>query len=119
MKMPKKCLILLAAILIVGTVALGCAGNTGNLRVQVVGDNNTPLAGFKVVSNEQPAGQLKVTGLTDSDGTFAYEGIKAGAYNFYVNGAGYEQKIFDVTVPRGKTANVTITMTPASPPPTT
>ena len=115
----KKILILGISALVLVMVALGCTGGEGNLHVLVVGENNTPLSGFKVVSNEQPVDQLKVTGITGSDGTVTYDGIKAGSYNLYVSGAGYEQQTFDVTVAAGKTTNKTITMTRTSPPPAT
>src|SRR5512135_1377258 len=115
----KKILVLAIAALVLGALALGCTGGIGSLHVQVVGENNTPLPCFKVISNEQPSGQLKVTGMSGSDGSVTYNDIKAGKYNFYVNGAGYEQQTFDVTVARGKTTNKTITLNRTSPPPST
>jgi uncharacterized membrane protein len=110
----KKLLISLGATLVL-VAALGCTGDTGSLRVQVVGENSAGLPGAKVISNEQPSGQLKVTGITGNDGSVTYPDIKAGDYNFYVSVGGYEQKTFDVSVPRGKTAHITITVTPTTP----
>ncbi len=113
----KRLLILFAAVLISAMMALpGCGGGSGGLRVQVV-EGNMGLPGAKVVSSEQPSGQLKVTGMTDRFGVATYDDIKAGEYTFYVSVAGYEQKDFTVKVERGKTANVTITMNRAAPPP--
>ncbi len=103
--------VLAAAVLLSGAAA--CAkpsGDTGNLHVLVQGTGAGPLSGVKVVSNSQPDGQLKVTGLTGSDGTVTFNGIKVGQYEFYVNGAGYQQQDFGVVVSPGATRNVTITM---------
>jgi hypothetical protein len=96
----------------------GCAiqnpptNDTGELDVLVQNAKNEPLAGAKVVSNEQPSGQLKVTGITNSEGRAIYKDIKAGNYEFYVNHSDYEQKEFTVTVKGGKTTSITIVLNP-------
>ena len=115
--MTKRILIIALGIAAVGIALAGCVSGTGNLHVQVVGNNNAGLPGAKVVSNEQPGGQLKVTGMTGADGSVTYNDIKAGDYEFYVSVANYEQKNFTVNVAGGKTTNVTITMKATSPPP--
>ena len=118
--MHKKILIILGTALILAAALAGCTGGTGSLHVQVIGDGNTGLPGAKVISNEQPGGQLKVTGMTGADGSVTYDGIKAGEYDFYVSAGGYEQKNFTVDVPRGKTANITIALNRTiTPPPAT
>jgi hypothetical protein len=102
----------IAAVLTV-TVLAGCAGTptgNGSLRVLVLGENSVPLAGAKVVSNTQPEGQLKVTGITQADGTVTYDDIKAGDYEFYVSRFDYEQKEFKVIVPAKSTTEIAINL---------
>ncbi len=72
-------------LFIIILISLSCAAstttspsNTGNLQVQILGVDKIPLAGAKVVSNAEPAGQLKVTGMTKSDGTVIYNNIAQG-----------------------------------------
>ena len=105
-----------------GIASFGCLRPTsssgGNLRVTVLGVGNRPLAGAKVISNTQPEGQLKVTGVTQSDGTVTYNDIKAGDYEFYVSRFDYEQKEFSITVKSEQTTDVTVTLAPTSPPAT-
>jgi hypothetical protein len=103
--------------IIFALVLNGCSrtGN-GNLRVTVLGNNNVPLAGAKVISNTQPEGQLKVTGGTQSDGVVTYNDIKAGVYEFYISRFDYELKEFDVTVVAGRTTEITISLVRSSTP---
>jgi hypothetical protein len=70
----------------------------GNLQVKVADSNGKPLDGAKVVSEEQPDGQLKVTGLTDANGLAIFKDIKSGNYRFYVNRYDYAQIEFTVVV---------------------
>jgi hypothetical protein len=82
---------------------------TGNLRVHLKDAGNNPLGGAKVVSEEQPAGQMKVTGMTGSDGNVTFNYIKAGKYKFYVNRFDYEQKNnIEMTVVAGQTTEITL-----------
>lgn len=107
---------LIVALLIAGF--LGCAGANGNLHVQVVGQGGAVVTGAKVVSNTQPADQLKVTGITGTDGSVTYNEIASGEYSFYITAANYQQQDFSVKVSGGKTNSITITLTPTSPPTT-
>jgi uncharacterized lipoprotein NlpE involved in copper resistance len=109
----KKIIISLLALIFSWFALIGCTSRVigdGSLHVLVLGVNNEPLAGAKVISNTQPEGQLKVTGITQTDGTVMYNNIKAGAYEFYVSRFDYEQKEFTVTVVAGRTTEVTITL---------
>jgi hypothetical protein len=97
--------------------AAGCSGpaaGDGNLSVLVLGENGVPLSGAKVVSNTQPEGQLKVTGLTGSDGQVIFNDIKAGDYEFYVSRFDYEQKEFKISVAAGRSTDITVNLTGAS-----
>jgi hypothetical protein len=64
---------------------------TGNLMITVTAGDGELLQGAKVVSNEQPAGQLKVNGLTDNTGTVTFNNIKSGDYDFYISRFDYDQ----------------------------
>ena len=121
---------LLPVLLSALVFAAGCSGRatpsapaTGNLEVLVVDSAGNPLAGGKVVSNTQPAGQLKVTGLTDAAGKVIFRGIAAGEYDFYINRFNYLQIDKQLIVPAGQTASVVIPLqssdSPAPSPPVT
>jgi hypothetical protein len=81
---------------------------TGNLKVLVTDDAGNPLKGAKVVSDSQPEGQLKVTGLTGDDGTVTFNDIKAGNYTFYVSRFDYTNIEFPIVVAAGQTATESI-----------
>ena len=70
-----------------------------------------PLYGVKVVSEEQPNGQLKLTGLTDANGMVTFTDVKPGVYKFYASGADYTQTRIEVNVIGGQTSSFTIRMT--------
>jgi hypothetical protein len=76
-----------------------------------MGPDGQMLAGAKVVSDAQPEGQLKVTGITGGDGAVTYGSLKPGRYGFQVTRFDYEQRDFSVTVAGGVTASVTVTLT--------
>ncbi len=104
----------LLVLLAFGVVAGGCGETTssdfGSLRVHIVAPDGTGLPGAKVVSDTQPAGQLKVTGITSPDGVATYAGLKPGTYEFYVSRFDYDQKSFTVVVPGDTTTNITVTL---------
>jgi hypothetical protein len=64
----------------------------GNLRFKVIDSSYQPLGGAKVVSEEQPELQLKVSGITDTDGIVTFNDIKPGEYKFYASRFDYQQK---------------------------
>lgn len=103
------------AVLISACIA-GCNGQDerekGSIRVTVLAEEALPLVGAKVVSESQPDGQLKVTGITNSDGTVTFNDIQTGAYRFYVSAAGFIQQEFEVTVTSGHTAETIVYMAP-------
>lgn len=107
-----KFLSAVTVVVLSAVLTAGCAqaelGDAGSLRVQVVGFHGAPLDGAKVVSNSQPDGQLKVSGITDIDGMVKYDLVKAGTYEFYISRPDYEQTTFNVTVASGGTTDVTM-----------
>ena len=120
----RKLLVVIALFLIAALVLSGCNLNQpplqiiryGNLKVLLKDEQSNPLAGAKVVSNNQPEGQMKVTGMTGDDGSVTFNGIRAGRYEFYISLYEFEQKHFEVNVSWGQTATITLTLTKTSSP---
>jgi hypothetical protein len=84
---------------------------TGNLKVSVTDTAGKPLEGAKVVSDTQPEGQLKVTGITGDDSTVTFNDIRVGNYTFYVSRFDYVNREFSITVTGGQTASTRILLT--------
>ena len=121
--MVKKILALFLAVLTITILLTGCAKTTaasayGTLKVTVYGLDHQPLSGAKVVSDSQPDGQLKVTGLTDTNGTVLFQNIKTGEYDFYISRFDYNQTQMDTTVRPGQTTEVPVYMNATNPVPT-
>jgi hypothetical protein len=111
----KKTLGLALILGVLGLVVAGCSTNstntgTGSLNVLVLGTDEVPLSGAKVVSNTQPEGQLKVTGITGDNGTVTFNSIKEGEYEFYVSRFDYEQREFTMDIEPGQVKEITITL---------
>lgn len=103
--------LLAAALLLLSATA--CAGSTGDLMVYVQGPDG--LRGCaKVVSNTQPEGRLKVTGVTVEAGLVTFEGIKTGRYTFSVSRFGYEPKEVSIDVRAGRPQALTVTLAKTS-----
>jgi hypothetical protein len=92
---------------------------TGEIIIHVNGIDNSALQGAKVVSDKQPNGQVKLTGLTDTDGTVLFQNVKQGEYEFYISRFDYYQTQVLFTVNEGQTTNIPIKMTTSIPPVTT
>ncbi len=111
----KKIAVLSAGVVLLLFLVMGCGSQdsgTGSLKVTVTNGGTTPVSGAKVVSGSQPDGQLKVTGITNSDGTVIFNDIKTGTYQFYVTAAGFIQQEFEATVTSGHTAETTVYIAP-------
>ena len=78
----------------------------------VLSTDEVPLSGAKVVSNTQPEGQLKVTGITGDNGTVTFNSIKEGEYEFYVSRFDYVQQEFAASIRPGQTTETTIILAP-------
>jgi hypothetical protein len=93
----------------------------GTLQVLILDGNGIPVPGAKVVSDEQPEGQLKVTGGTNSEGMVTYRNLRPGTYRFYTTSIEYKE--FDVVVTVGEEVSITIKLeatisnTTSTPPP--
>ena len=98
---------------------VGCGGN-GNLRVSVQNTDGSPIVGAKVMSESQPAGQLKIDGITSEETSdVLFNDIKPGKYQIQVSRYGYAPEMIEVTVKAGKTENIVVKLFIASPPPVT
>jgi len=122
----KKIFMLFLAVLTIGALFTGCAKTTsttvtgyGTLKVTVYGLDHQPLNGAKVVSDSQPDGQLKVTGLTDANGTVLFQSIKAGQYDFYLDRFDYNQMQTSIFVIPNQTTEVPVYMSVTNPNSTT
>ena len=82
----------------------------GSIRVLVTDSNGMPLAGAKVISENQPAGQLKVTGSTGQDGLVHYENLRPGQYAFYISRFDYIYQEFTASVTVGETASISVVL---------
>jgi hypothetical protein len=121
---PIITVILAIAFLMVGcgktnTIPLG----TVNFQILVKDAENNPLSGAKVVSESQPAGQLKISGLTDNNGNVTFNSIRTGDYTLYVNRFDYNQIEIAITITPtnnnltvNMTKTVTTTITPTTSP---
>jgi hypothetical protein len=86
----------------------GASTQTGIFQIKVTDQNDKPLAGVKVVSEEQPNGQLKITGLTDADGIAIFSDVNSGNYIFDINRYDYLQNNIAITVAVGQTTSATV-----------
>jgi hypothetical protein len=84
--------------------------STGDLQIEVTDLYGQPLPGAKAVSGEQPSGQLKLTGLTDTNGTVLFSGIKSGNYVFTVSVADYVPAEINVPVQGGQVNKITVNL---------
>ena len=86
---------------------------TIDFRVVVTGNSGAPLSGAKVVSETQPDGQLKITGLTDDSGNVTFTDVRPGAYRFTISRFNYEQTEVSVIVTTANT-ELKVKMTPVA-----
>jgi Carboxypeptidase regulatory-like domain len=118
--MKIKILGLLAMAGLILAAIVGCGSGTGNLKVSVIDSSGNAVWGAKVVSEAQPGGQLKITGITQQEqGGVVFDGIKSGNYSLQISCAGFAPQTLGVYVRGGQTENVTVTLYYASPPPVT
>lgn len=109
-----------AILLLLGVTGAGCTASnstattssaSGGLQLLIVDSSTSnPLQGAKVVSNSQPDGQSKVTGITQVEGTVTFVGIKTGDYTFSISHANYFPTELALTV-TGPDTRSTIKMT--------
>jgi hypothetical protein len=114
----KKWLLLFVVFALCVLSVPGCASKDitttktlGNLQFYIESNSGIPLWGAKVVSEEEPDGQLKVTGITGNSGIVTFNNITTGEYKFYVSRFDYFPVEVLLTVLEGQTKEVDIKMT--------
>jgi hypothetical protein len=90
--------------------AATAAALNGKIQIKVTDPSGLPLQGAKVVSEAQPNGQLKLTGLSDQDGLVTFMDVKPGNYQFYVNRYDFIQTELAVSVTGGVTNPATLAL---------
>jgi hypothetical protein len=123
----KKLISVFAAMFFVILVlTVGCVSqltttesSTGGIHFLVINTDGQPLQDAKVVSNTQPNGQLKLTGLTGADGTDVFNNVKSGDYQFYINRFNYYQTEISTSVTMGQITNVQVRLELSNPTSTT
>jgi hypothetical protein len=83
---------------------------TAIVRFIVKDVQGSPLQGAKVVSSVQPAGQVKITGMTDVRGEVSFAAVTIGEYEFVVSRFGFLQTEVALTATRQDTT-VTVNLT--------
>lgn len=125
--MNRKLIVVFTGILLLAAIFVtACASQSttqfagiGEIRVQVANTDNNPLWGGKVVSDEQPNGQLKLEGLTDNNGGVVFQNIKSGEYEFYISRFNYTETYININVKPGQITNTSVQMIISNPPLTT
>jgi hypothetical protein len=85
-----------------------CIVGATALEVIVTDDTGAPLSGARVLSASQPGNQTVLDGTTSQEGNVLIFGtIEPGEYQLQVSCPGYALQTTQVTVQRGKTAEVT------------
>jgi uncharacterized surface anchored protein len=88
----------------------------GYLQILVQDSSNAPLEGAKVVSQVQPDGQLKVTGITDQNGLVTFSKIQPGKYEFAVSQADSSPAVAAIDLAAGQPVEITVSLEKASTP---
>jgi hypothetical protein len=115
---PKLISLFLSIDFLLISLITGCCTTTMDsstviFTVSVIDQRDNPLWGAKVVSETQPEGQLKLTGLSSDDGNVIFKNIKTGDYTFYVTRFDYIQVDIAITITLSNN-KLTVKMTPAS-----
>jgi hypothetical protein len=89
--------------------------------IQVTDIAGNPLPGTKVVSETEPEGQLKITGLSDDAGNITFDNVKAGDYRLYISRFDYNPVEVAITVTSlNNELKIAMSLTsPTTPTPTT
>jgi hypothetical protein len=114
----KKYLLLLLIFALIALPVSACSVNgettdvtKGNLQFYIESNTGIPLWGAKVVSEEEPDGQLKVTGITGDSGIVTFNNIAAGEYKFYISRFDYFPVEVLLTIPEDQQKEINIKMT--------
>jgi hypothetical protein len=84
---------------------------TGGMQLTIIDQDQNILSGAKIVSQEQPEGQLKVTGITTNDKNgVTFSDLKPGQYVFEISRADFQGMNLSINVVAGQTFSTTITL---------
>ncbi|HEX7474519.1 MAG TPA: hypothetical protein VF318_01030 [Dehalococcoidales bacterium] len=77
---------------------------TGGMHFVVTDSDHNIMSGVMIVSERQPEGQLKVTGITTLDANgLTFDNLKPGDYNFSISKADYQGISLTTNVVAGQT----------------
>ena len=113
-----KCLFIFSIILLCALSVHACSPNSGtmsksagDLQISITDNTDNPLWGTKIVSEEQPEGQIKVTAVTGDSGVVTFNNIATGEYKFYVSRFDYFPIEIWLTVLEGRINEMNVRMT--------
>lgn len=104
-------MILFTAMLSAVTVPYGAYAQSSGVSIIAgsVRDENSPLAGIKLVLKNTPFGAI-----SDKQGKFRLADVPAGSYTLVASGLGYKPQSREVSVDAGSTTNIDFIFTEAS-----
>jgi outer membrane receptor protein involved in Fe transport len=110
--MPEKFFILMSAILLIAAAMFGQTGLTGTINGTVLGPDEIPLPGVKVVL-ESPALVLpELTTITNINGVYRFPGLEPGQFQLTFTMEGMNRAVRKgIIVNAGKTSTIDIRMT--------
>jgi hypothetical protein len=121
MRMSRKNVIMIVSVLVLSIMAFvlsacqsttpSTTATTGGVRFTFFDADKSILSGVKIVSQKQPEGQLKVTGITtqDPNGTTIND-LKQGDYVFYFSKADYQDVSLSINIVVGQTYGLDTTL---------
>jgi parallel beta-helix repeat protein len=83
----------------------------GNLALRVVDESMKPILGANVSLLVTPAGQLRLSMLTNNLGNTTFAGIAAGSYLVQASSQGYQTATKNVTILPGQTTSTQLVLT--------
>jgi hypothetical protein len=106
-------LVMLSAACRTSSTTLPPPPTTGGMQLIIVDQDQHILSGAKIVSQEQPEGQLKVNGISTNDQNgVIFSDLKPGQYVFEISRADYQGMNLSINVVAGQTFTTTITLSP-------
>jgi hypothetical protein len=93
--------------------------HTGNILLHIKDDSDNALSEADITSTTQPPGIIPLSGITDDNGTLAFNNVLEGSYTFQITKSGYDTTNETITVTASQTADQTINLskTPSLLPP--
>ncbi len=86
-------------------VSITALAALGNLAIQVLDQDMTPIQGANVTMLSTPSGQAALSTLTNNLGAAGFSGLAVGAYIVQASSPGYQTATKNVTVVSGQTTS--------------